>query len=62
MNRAVALRRDAFITDESGQDLVEYAMLMAFVALACLLGLMNLGTAINNTYSSASNSLVGAVS
>ena len=48
--------------DEQGQDLVEYALLIAFIALACIVGLQNLGTAINKTYNSISSSLSGAVS
>jgi pilus assembly protein Flp/PilA len=51
-----------FIREDEGQDLVEYALLIAFIALACIVGLQNLGTAINNTYSSISSSLSGAVS
>jgi len=43
--------------DESGQDLVEYAMLLAFISLVCIVGLQNLGTAVNNTYNAASVSL-----
>ena len=49
------------IPDEQGQDLVEYAMLMAFIALVCILGLKNLGTAINNTYNTVSTSLVNSL-
>jgi pilus assembly protein Flp/PilA len=48
--------------DEQGQDLVEYALLIAFIALACIIGLQNLGTAINKTYNSISSSLLGTVS
>jgi pilus assembly protein Flp/PilA len=51
-----------FLRDEEGQDLVEYALLIAFIALACIVGLMNLGTAINQTYNSISSSLGGVVS
>ena len=51
-----------FLRDERGQDLVEYALLIAFIALACIVGLMNLGTAINNTYNSISSSLSGVTS
>lgn len=47
--------------DEAGQDLVEYAMLMAFVALACLVGLRNLGTAVNDTYNSVSTTLTDSL-
>ena len=48
--------------DEQGQDLVEYALLIAFIALACIIGLQSLGSAINATYNSISSSLTGAVS
>jgi Flp pilus assembly pilin Flp len=51
-----------FFRDQQGQDLVEYALLIAFIALACIIGLQNLGTAINHTYNSISSSLSGAVS
>ena len=39
-----------FVREDEGQDLVEYALLIAFVALACIIGLQQLGTAINQTY------------
>lgn len=52
----------SFIRDEKGQDLVEYALLIAFIALACIIGLQALGGAINTTYNSLSSSLTGAVS
>ena len=52
----------SFVRDEQGQDLVEYALLIAFIALACIIGLQNLGTAINQTYNSISSSLSGVVS
>jgi pilus assembly protein Flp/PilA len=51
-----------FVREEEGQDLVEYALLIAFIALACIVGLQRLGTAINTTYQSISTSLSGAVS
>ena len=50
-----------FVREDEGQDLVEYALLIAFIALACIVGLQSLGTAINNTYNSISSSLSGAV-
>ena len=40
------------LQDESGQDLVEYALLSAFVALICVYGAASLGTALNNWYTS----------
>ena len=39
----------SLIYEESGQDLVEYALLLAFIALVCILGMQQLGTAINAT-------------
>lgn len=50
------------LREDDGQDLVEYAFLVAFIALLCILGLQNLGTAINNTYNTVSTSLVDSVS
>jgi len=58
MKNSIAL----LFRDEQGQDLVEYALLIAFIALACIIGLQNLGTAINKTYNSISSSLLGTVS
>jgi pilus assembly protein Flp/PilA len=46
-----------FVRDEQGQDLVEYALLITFIALACIVGMQQLGTAINNNYQSISTSL-----
>jgi len=47
---------------DEGQDLVEYAFLIAFIAAACILALQHLGVAINNTYITTSASLVGSMS
>jgi pilus assembly protein Flp/PilA len=46
-----------FVREEEGQDLVEYAFLITFIALACIIGMQQLGTAINNRYQSISQSL-----
>jgi Flp pilus assembly pilin Flp len=46
------------LREDDGQDLVEYAFLVAFIAILCILGLQNLGTALNDTYHSVSTSLV----
>ena len=40
------------VRDESGQDLIEYALLSAFVALVCVAGATTLGAALNNWYGS----------
>jgi Flp pilus assembly pilin Flp len=41
---------------------VEYALLIAFIALACIIGLQALGGAINQTYNKISSSLSGVAS
>jgi pilus assembly protein Flp/PilA len=46
-----------FVNEDEGQDLVEYALLITFIALACIIGMQQLGTAINNRYNSISSSL-----
>ena len=50
----------SLICQESGQDLVEYAFLLAFIALVRVLGMQQLGTAINATYMSVNTSLAAA--
>ena len=47
----------AFWNDERGQDLVEYALLLVFLALAAISILPILGQTVNNTFSSAASSL-----
>jgi Flp pilus assembly pilin Flp len=49
-----------FVCEDDGQDLVEYALLITFIALACILGMQNLGTAINTKYNDVSTSLAGS--
>jgi Flp pilus assembly pilin Flp len=46
-----------FVRSDDGQDLIEYALLVAFISLACILGMQQLGMAINNSYNSLSNSI-----
>ena len=38
------------LVDDDGQDLIEYALLAAFIALAAVAAMTQLGTAINNIY------------
>jgi len=42
---------------EEGQDLVEYALLVALIALVCVAGVNNVATAVNNVFSNISSSL-----
>jgi pilus assembly protein Flp/PilA len=38
------------VADDSGQDLIEYAMLAALVGLASVVGLQGVASHINNTF------------
>jgi pilus assembly protein Flp/PilA len=42
---------------EEGQDLVEYALLVALIALVCITGVSNVATAVNSVFSNISSSL-----
>jgi pilus assembly protein Flp/PilA len=44
---------------EEGQDLVEYALLVALIALVCIAGVSSVATAVNGVFSTISTSLNG---
>jgi len=45
------------INDESGQDLIEYALVAALVALGAIVGMRSLASGINTAFTSISSSL-----
>jgi pilus assembly protein Flp/PilA len=47
-------------TEEEGQDLTEYALLLVLIALAAIAVMSNLGSAINQVFSSGSSQLNSA--
>ena len=49
-----------FVKDEQGQDLIEYTLLMAFIALASAAIFINAGASVNSIWKSASTQLVNA--
>lgn len=49
------LRR--FITDESGQDLIEYSMLAAFIALVAVVAVQTVGDGVVTTFTNIGNAL-----
>ena len=49
-----------FIKNEEGQDLVEYAFLVGFIALAVILGVTFLGTVLNTFYTNIGASVKAA--
>jgi pilus assembly protein Flp/PilA len=49
------------LTDESGQDLIEYALVAALVALGAVAAMKGLSTSIKTTFNGVGNSLTNAV-
>jgi pilus assembly protein Flp/PilA len=49
-----------FVKDEQGQDLIEYTLLMAFIALASAAIFVNAGKSISGIWGTASNQLANA--
>ena len=46
--------------DEQGQDLIEYTLLMAFIALASAAIFVNAGSSVSSIWGKASNQLANA--
>jgi Flp pilus assembly pilin Flp len=46
-----------FVRDEEGQDLVEYALLLVFLALAAIAILPTLGSSVNRVFSQSNSTL-----
>ena len=48
-----------FVREDSGQDLVEYAFLIVFIALVAAVGLNALGIGLNGFYTSIATAVSG---
>ena len=53
----VLARIRAFGRDDSGQDLLEYALLVGLIALVSVLAITNAGSAVNNIFTAIASSL-----
>jgi len=51
-----------FLRDESGQDLIEYALVAALIALGAITAMNGLATGISTAFSTISSDLSSAVS
>ena len=40
----------SFVNDESGQDLIEYALLAGFISLVAVVAITNVGEGVNTVY------------
>ena len=47
----------ALMNDESGQDLIEYALVASLIALAAVAAIGSVGNTINNVFTSINNQL-----
>ena len=50
----------SFVRDEEGQDLLEYALLVALIALIAIGAVGAAGGAVNNIFTAIANALSGA--
>ena len=51
-----------FVRDDNGQDLIEYALLAALIALAAVVAMQATGTSINGVFNSIAGRLNSSVS
>ena len=49
-----------FVRDDEGQDLIEYALLVALISLVCVVALTDAGKQVNNIFTSIKNKLTTA--
>ena len=49
-----------FIHQDSGQDLIEYALLAAFISVAAVAAISTIGTALNTSYTNINAQIVAA--
>jgi pilus assembly protein Flp/PilA len=48
---------DKFVSEESGQGMVEYGLILALIAVAVILGLQALGTKVQGTFDTINGSM-----
>jgi pilus assembly protein Flp/PilA len=57
----LSVKLQVLLMNEEGQDLIEYALVLALVALGATAGMSKLATAINNAFGGISTTLSGYV-
>jgi pilus assembly protein Flp/PilA len=55
------VRIQTFLADESGQDLIEYALVVALIAFAAVAGMNTVATDINNAFSKIGSKMLSAI-
>ena len=51
----------AFVRNDEGQDLLEYALLVALIAIVCIIAITSTGTNVNAIFQEISDQLAGAL-
>ncbi len=54
-------RLRTFVRDDEGQDLIEYALLVALISLVAVIAIGTAGSAVNSIFVSISGSLTSAL-
>jgi len=54
-------RLRSFVRDEEGQDLIEYALLVALISLVAIVAITSAGTAVNSIFTSIAAKLTAAL-
>jgi len=49
-----------FLRDDLGQDLIEYALLLALITILCIAGMQVLGGAVNGMYANEASTIEAA--
>jgi pilus assembly protein Flp/PilA len=57
----LSVRLQTALASEEGQDLIEYALVVALIALGATAGMKSLATAINNAFGAVGSSLTECV-
>ena len=58
---AFVTRLRSLVRGEEGQDLIEYALLVALISLVAVVAITNAGTAVNSIFSSIATQLSNAL-
>ena len=56
-NNLVSYLRAKLLRNESGQDLLEYALLVALIALVCVVAITSTGSGVNSIFQDISSEL-----
>jgi pilus assembly protein Flp/PilA len=62
MLRKLKVDARGFLNDESGQDLIEYALVVALIAFAAVVGMNTVAGGINSAFSKIASKLTSAIS